>query len=101
MVFGMDETNRLHLYGLYQQATKGDFDENAHKGLLSMFSGPNNFEKIAWKKHKGMPREVAMHNWVFETKKITDLFSTEKLCNICRDDKRLREKPSIKSLKIF
>lgn len=73
IIFELTETQKIQLYGLYQQATKGDFDEKAFKGLLSIFySGPSNLEKNAWKAHLGTPREVAMFQWVYEVKKIID-----------------------------
>ena len=96
----MSDAQKLTLFSLYSQATKGDYDENANKGLLSLFySGPNNNEKEAWKKRKGTPREVAMFHWTYQVKKILEPFSSEDVISNCKLDKTIKEKPTEKSIK--
>jgi acyl-CoA-binding protein len=101
VVFDLTEKEKMKLYGLYQQATKGDYAKNTVQGLLSIFSGPNNLEKVAWQKQNGTPREEAMHNWVYDVKKLIDPLYLDKLNARCVVDARLKEKPTIKSLKVF
>ena len=61
------------------------------------YSGPSNLEKNAWKTHIGTPREVAMYHWVHFVKSIVDKIpSADEMARICKEDNRLRDKPSAK-----
>lgn len=62
---------KLKMYGLYNQATKGDVSGSAPKRLDVVKYA----KYAAWKKCSGMPKELAMKRYIAELRALDPTFS--------------------------
>lgn len=83
------------------QAIKGDFAEGGWWVISLLFGSRTKEEDAAWKALVGKPREKAMYQWVFEAKQILDEHSPQDIAKLLQQDKKIKNKPSIKILKIL